>query len=52
MGQGSLLKTISTKTVALAASPLFGVVALAGIVGWELWKAKKDEDAMKKPEQK
>jgi len=33
-------------TQAVIFSPAFAVVALAGIIGWELWKGKKDSQEM------
>ncbi len=36
--KGTLLQTAGT----VAASPLFAVVLLGGIVGWQIWKGKKD----------
>jgi hypothetical protein len=36
-------KSLGVRTLAVMASPLFGVIALAGVIGWELWKAKKDD---------
>ncbi len=41
--RGKFLTTIK----AAAASPAFAVVLLGGIVGWQVWKGKKDAD---KPE--
>jgi len=35
---------IST-TKAILVSPIFGIVALAGIIGYEIWKGKKDASA-------
>lgn len=39
-------KTVGAKSLVLISSPVFGVVALAGVIGWQLWKAKKDEKEM------
>jgi len=39
-------KTLCAKTLAVSksalASPAFGILALAGIIAWELWRGKKD----------
>ncbi|MBD3306641.1 hypothetical protein GF339_09530 [candidate division KSB3 bacterium] len=42
MGAGAV-KTLGAKTLAVIATPTFGFLALAGIVGWELWKAKQGD---------
>ncbi len=35
------------KMLGFLVSPAFGVLALTGVIGWELWRAKKDSDAIK-----
>lgn len=40
--KGGFLTNLGAKTVAMMMTPAFGFVALAGVIGWQLWKARKD----------
>lgn len=50
VAKGGFLTNLGAKTVAVMMTPAFGVIALAGVIGWQLWKARKDaqEIAVKK----
>lgn len=41
-------KALVAKTLAFMVTPTFGVIALAGIVGWEYLAAKQDEKEIRK----
>ncbi len=47
---GGVAKAAGTGILATAKSvvlsPAFGILVLAGIIGFELWKGKKDAEAM------
>ncbi len=36
------LKALGAKTLMVIVNPVFGFAVLAGVIGAELWKAKKD----------
>jgi hypothetical protein len=46
VAKGGFFANLGTTTLAVVTSPLFGVVALAGVIGWQLWQAKKDAAAL------
>ncbi|MCP4400812.1 MAG: hypothetical protein GY801_26355, partial [bacterium] len=46
LGAGGV-KSVGAKTMGFLATPVFGMIALMGVIGWELWQAKKDSDAIK-----
>lgn len=42
-----VLHTVGVKTMMVLSAPVVGWAALAGIVGWELWKARKGDKQLK-----
>lgn len=40
--KGGIIQTMGIKAVAIMLSPAFAIGALAGVIGWQVWKAKKD----------
>ena len=40
-------KALGTKALAFMTTPAFGVIGLAGVIGWQYFAGKKDEKELK-----
>ena len=40
-------KVLGTKSIAFMATPLFGVLGLVGVIGWQYFAGIKDEKELK-----
>jgi hypothetical protein len=41
------LQTLGANALIVVSSPVFGLVALGGVLGWQLWKARKGDQKLK-----